>query len=1473
MIIHPDRPLPMATDKRNKIGTVFSAIIMVNKARHALKGTVEEYKEKLEVERRLSETKINTMLRDVRNELKMHTDKQGTVHGETKESVGLSEIQNFPLATPEIGAAGTSTQHYATPAANKALINAKLGIDPSVYLKGGSIPFASGAMIGTVTTRLYSPYINDKLYAKPSWEYHRQMVTTPEKVGYEYNNFADTPWTFKTPDGVVTVSNLTHADAFNGSPLSSPSRVALPYSGTSIRSYTGKLDIRRNRPSFHRSYSLNPTNYLMKSEDRLFDKKAYYFFECAGLDNQLVIAGLDKTELPFDQCMYKGNVAPDTKSLEGILISKETEVYNINSQLRIANLGSGDELGIGITLEGFTIADKDLQVAEMVGGRYARHTSNQRFHLTNNYTFEDPAKFSNVTIDGKTGFWISLSNLLGIDRNNTSIIEFFDREMVRKLTFTWVNRLAGICTIRVPVQFVSRDKSKFYNYYMDLQLKITYDPGTRTNTISVKSEKNLNVNLQQLNVDTITLSTTGNFKEFPNNVKDNPLHPAIMGGDFIETGGHMRCYTLWNRQYIGGYTHGARNPFEWIYYVGDLSVSKIQYKTTSVINQDGLYGDHLRHIPMGSDTNNDYYLTQTRNHRHEYAWAVVGIEKDVPLIQPSAYMGPDRNSVSWVKFSRTDIPSFLIEGDSYTKTQNVSGLVFNTQNKFVGFGNYTFDPNSALDPVTFGTAVNIDDNILSYIAKNAGSFFKNHRQLFLLNETLFFFSQTIDPNEMVNGVDCYYGWIKNCSINTTAKGSVVQCSGEIVDNITINPLKVNNPESLKINNKTVYGWDVYDAADIYAVKKNENDVVLNYHIFVNLAPFNNFYFEFIYTKNKSTGGVNFSPRTDTVDPVFPYDANLGYNVDYDKLINYGTKLPHRMHPNFQTPVMMGGACWSFRKTPNSIGIFSRASGNGITLGDGRIMHSIKGTVIYPIGSFCSISGKTIPVKAPVVARSKDYGLDDELFCRLENNQPYLYSLKNNPKGYPVEVYLSALPVGFIKNGGFTHHDHNGFRTDMLPLVNYSRMSVYGYGGTFPAFLGKPGGKAPTNRFFIDYTNTTMTVNTAVGRTIPMIMGMGPAVWVNSVLQTYDGGPTFTIPTSFTGTVTVEIRGMTTIKWFPGLVTLSTIGNNVNKLDFSGATQFTISAPLPKRISSLYRTFYGATAVSFPGIENWDVTNVSDFTETFANNPNFNQNLSNWRLKDWSNWNGPNTGMIYLVGTFDACTAYNQPLKTWGYQGVKSMANFLRGCANFNQDMSNIDVRNVESLNGTFHGCVLLTTSLAGWVTSSLVDTQNFLRACSVFNSPVEHLDFSRVINAVDTFRYCYLFNQPINNLNIKKAKFLQGFLRGCKAFNQPVNLLNPVSAVDLTLFFAETDNFNQSINDWDIRLCERLNGIFQNTRVYNQPMDKLKTGNVWDMNSVLNNALAFNQDLSMWDVRKVTDHTNFDVGATAYTLPRPNWVS
>lgn len=1473
MIIHSDRPLPMATDKRDKIGTVFSAIIMVNKARHGLKGTVAEYQEKLEVERRLAETKINTMVRDVRAELKVHTDKRGTVHGETQESVGLGEIKNYPLATPEIGVAGLSSTHYATPAGNKALINAKLGIDPGVYLKGGSIPFASGAMIGTVSTRLYSPYINDKLIPKPSWEYHKLMVTIPEKVGYEYNNFADTPWTFKTPDGVVTFSNLTWSDSFNGDPANSPLRTALPYSGTSVRSYTGKLDIRRNRPSFHRGYSLVNTNYLMKSEDRLFDKKAYYFFQTYGLDNRISVASLDKTELPFDQCLYKGNIAPDTKSLEGIVFSRETELYNLNSQFRIATLSGGPELGVGVVIEGLTFLPKDLQISEMVGGHYSQFVDNQRFHLVNNFTFEDPSKFSTVTIDGKSGFWVSLSGLLGVDKSNTGIIQYFDREIVRKITFTWVNRLAGICTIRIPIQFKSKDGTKFYNYYLDLQLKITYDPSTRTNTISVRSEKNLNVNLQQLDLNTITLSTAGNFKEYPASVANNPLHPAIMGGDFIETGGHMRCYTLWNRQYIGGYTHGARNPFEWIYYIGDLNVTKIQYRATSVINQDGLYGDHLRHIPMGSDAVSDYYLTQTRNHRHEYAWAIVGVEKDVPLIQSGDYMGPDRNSLSWVKFSRADIPSFLIEGDSNTKTQNVNGLVFNTQNKFVGFSNYTLDVNAATDPVTFGTAVNIDDKILSYIAKNAGSFFKNHRQMFLLDGSLFFFSQTIDPNEMVDGVDCYYGWIKNCSISTTAKGAVVQCSGEIVDNITIKPLKVNNPESLKINNKTIYGWDVYDAADIYAIKQNEAMTTIGYNILVNLAPFNNFYFEFKYTRNKSTGGMNFFPKTDAIDPVFPYDENLGFNVDYDKFINYGTKLPHRMHPNLQTPVMVGGACWSFRKTPNSIGIFSRSNNPGVTITDGRVLHAIKGTMIFPVGSFCSISGKTLPVKASVVARSKDYGLDDELFCRLENNQPYLYSLRNNPKGYPVEVYLSVLPVGFIKNGGFAHHDHNGFRTDMLPLVNYSRMNVFGYGSSSPIFLGKPGGKVPTNRYFIEYTNTTMTVNTAVGRIIPMIMDTWAGVWVNSVLQSYDGGPTFTIPASFTGTVTVEIRGMTTIKWFPGLVTLSTIGNNVNKLDFSGATQFSITAPLPKRISSLYRAFYGASAVSFPGIENWGVSNVSDFTETFANNPNFNQNLSAWRLKDWSNWNGPNTGMIYLTGTFDGCRAFNQPLKPWGFQGVKSMANFLRGCANFNQDMSNIDVRNVESFKGTFWGCSKLTTALTGWVTSSAIDFNDTFRECSLFNSPVNHLDMSKAKIVSGFLRDCLVFNQPVNGLNIENSIYSGGFLRGCKVFNQPVDQLNPVNAIELGYMFADTDMFDQPLTTWKTGNCTNFYRMFYNAKKFNRPLNNFNTSNVTDMTDMFNGALLFNQDLSMWDVRKVTQRVGFDAGASAWVLPRPNWVS
>ena len=87
-------------------------------------------------------------------------------------------------------------------------------------------------------------------------------------------------------------------------------------------------------------------------------------------------------------------------------------------------------------------------------------------------------------------------------------------------------------------------------------------------------------------------------------------------------------------------------------------------------------------------------------------------------------------------------------------------------------------------------------------------------------------------------------------------------------------------------------------------------------------------------------------------------------------------------------------------------------------------------------------------------------------------------------------------------------------------------------------------------------------------------------------------------------------------------------------------------------SSIFKDFYKVKHII--GLEDWDVSEVTNMNGMFGGCINFNANLSNW---DVSN--------------------------------VKDMHSMFSDCRNFNSDLSKWDVSNVEEMIGMFDGCKYL----------------------------------------------------------------------------------------------------------------------------------------------------------------------------------------
>lgn len=1380
MFIDSKKPLPIATERKDYIGVVYNAIIEIGNARYNNTGNMISLTEKVEAEKVLAEERIAKFITETDADLKAHTDLRGPIHGETKESVGLGNVDNWPMATTDEHKVGTVRNKFAHPEGLAALIKDRLTINPDMYIRSRILPLASGGSLGGV----------------PQIDYRWVDGDVGDTLRDPNEYYGETGFSFSTENGVrvypsMTGSNiLTQVTAAPGQPKTA----ITPPGGTQVRIYNRNIDIRRTRPSVLRGYSdTEPDGRLVQSSRNLFDRSSLFYME----GTTAMARSFNKIHLPFDILKAPGR----GKNWDGILENRENMLYNIKTEIVNGDLGWGSDIYFVVKLDAFDFVDQGIDAKNGPGTPSETIATLGADYPTKNYTVPAGGKFHVFThSEGGNALCIKLRDMVAYtEGQKPDLWAAIDTHGARSVSFAWQNRLRGIFTLRIPIGFYSKDKTRYTSYYADFMYTVTENKSARTLQVNVQTLRTMDDNLQILS-DNLQVNKAGRFVEYNAHLGGNPFDPRIFSGAFDSNGGHVHVYTLYNRQYVGYYQHNVDSPLTWINN-GDTirpNLEKFLYKQMSTINQDGFYGDHLRHIPVRQTSTTNEYLTLTRDWLNEYRWCYSTVELDTevaPVTAAGRNIGPKRINNDWFDPPSGGIPSFVVSNEESVDVISSVAHVFNTQNKFKGYGSYTLNTDIK-NPITFEQPLDLDDSILNWIAINGGGWATSHKQIFMYRGQLFWFSQTTAESEMKSdGTDCYFGVIKNIIIEQPGERTIIRTNGNVADNATVKPLKVNTRHTLRIDRKAINGLDSFDSTDVYIMRTGVAAGVTSRLCMVNLGPFNNIYLPFTITSD-SAGVYDIAPvSSGLLDPFFKYGAN-GFEVDYEALSGYGTKAPDYLHMNMQTPVMLNKMMWMLGKTPGNYQLISETRGNIIT--NNGIMSNYEGTSVYPVGTMATVGGANVPIKKPLIAYEDQYP-NDELFVTLEGVSPVLYSRQNNPKNYPTEPNSGCAPAGFTQAGTFRYFDIGGWKNSLYPVVDGFAMNIYGYGSSFPALMGTHGDHkklAPViNRFFLQQKATVFTWNTGLGRTVNIGAGSNVSIKINGVSQAYGGSGTFVIPSTITGTVTIEILGMSSYVWSTGLVEIIQFGSLINSLSFAGCQAFRCSPSLPKVIRSYAGLFENSVANSIDGMQNWDVSHVTNLSGMFRNAVNFNQSLNNWNTANVTD----------MSGTFRGCTVYNQAMG-WNTTKVETFENMFRDAKAFNQ-----------TLNWDVSRC---------WVFKSM-------------------------------FRGASAFNGNISNWNVGTARDFSYMFEGATAFNIALQNWRPFSATTMKAMFKNTGNFNSQLIGWRFPLLTDVSEMFMGAVAFNKPLADWVTDSWINTESMFESALLFGKlgeaPLTTWNMSNVSN--------------------
>lgn len=358
--------------------------------------------------------------------------------------------------------------------------------------------------------------------------------------------------------------------------------------------------------------------------------------------------------------------------------------------------------------------------------------------------------------------------------------------------------------------------------------------------------------------------------------------------------------------------------------------------------------------------------------------------------------------------------------------------------------------------------------------------------------------------------------------------------------------------------------------------------------------------------------------------------------------------------------------------------------------------------------------------------------------------------------------------------------------------------------------------------------------------------------------------------------------------------------------FSGAVNLvdeTDGYPQFANALSCYQMFSGCTQFN-PDLSQWNTIQVTDMTAMFQNS-----GLRNWSFKNWDVSN-----VTSMASMFSGCQNFGADGDggTWNWNTINvTNMQFMFSSAGNNiwTATINFDTSNVTNMLAMFRYSGYTNSDTTGgicnWDTSSVTNMSRMFENTLNFNASIGNWVTSSVTDMSRMFGYDgttlgvkHPFNKPIGTWDTSNVTNM-GFMFQKSNFNQPIGTWNTSSLTNMEQMFMDNTNFNQSINSWDVGSLQIMRFAFRGCTAFNQPLNSWNTASLTDVRTCFAGATAFNQplgawqvsgisrtnmqqmfagctsynqDLSTWCVTQITTApSDFDIGCTSWTLPRPVW--
>jgi surface protein len=311
--------------------------------------------------------------------------------------------------------------------------------------------------------------------------------------------------------------------------------------------------------------------------------------------------------------------------------------------------------------------------------------------------------------------------------------------------------------------------------------------------------------------------------------------------------------------------------------------------------------------------------------------------------------------------------------------------------------------------------------------------------------------------------------------------------------------------------------------------------------------------------------------------------------------------------------------------------------------------------------------------------------------------------------------------------------------------------------------------------------------------------------------------------------------ITTDAAFNGCINMYTLAGDKLKITTTNATNM----------------FRGCVVATFPNINDWDVSTITNMTSMFQTAYKFNAPLSKWNVSNVTNM----TNMFY--GLSSVFTEFNQDLGNWNVSNVTTMAGMF-AFSKFNNgsspNINNWNTSKVTSMAGMFSSAQSFNQPIGNWNTSKVTNMSNMFNNAYIFDQPIGSWDTSLVTNMQNMFVSALKFNQPINTWNTSNVTNMAGMFSSSSlgigsymSFNQSLTGWNVSKVTNTANMFRFNFTFNSPINNWNLAAITTMDYMFNYASSFNSSLNNWTIGsNISSTKSMFENAFSFNQSLSSW---------------------------